>query len=54
MSLAQVGYSLGGGIALQLALKQPELVHKVAIFGTAYHNQAMIPGLVDNLEAELG
>src|SRR5229473_7537271 len=30
------GYSLGGSVALGIALRHPGLVRKVAIFGTAY------------------
>jgi len=45
------GYSMGGSIALGIALKHPDLVRKVAIFGTAYSNEGMVPGLVDNIKA---
>ena len=44
------GYSMGGSIALGIALKHPDLVRKVAIFGTAYNNEGMVLGLVDNLK----
>jgi pimeloyl-ACP methyl ester carboxylesterase len=44
------GYSMGGAIALRMAVQHPDLVRKVAIFGTAYSNDGMIPGLVDNLK----
>jgi pimeloyl-ACP methyl ester carboxylesterase len=45
------GYSMGGSIALGIALKHPDLVRKLAIFGTAYTNEGMVPGLVDNIKA---
>jgi pimeloyl-ACP methyl ester carboxylesterase len=45
------GYSLGGSVALGIALRHPELVRKVAIFGTPYSNEGMVPGLVDNIKA---
>jgi pimeloyl-ACP methyl ester carboxylesterase len=44
------GYSLGGGIALRIAVRYPELVRKVVVFGTAYSNDGLIPGLVENLK----
>jgi pimeloyl-ACP methyl ester carboxylesterase len=44
------GYSMGGSIALGIAVKHPDLVRKLAIFGTAYNNEGMVPGLVDNLK----
>ena len=43
-----VGYSMGGAIALQIALKHPGLVRKVVVFGTAFNNDGLIPGLIEN------
>jgi pimeloyl-ACP methyl ester carboxylesterase len=37
------GWSMGGGIALQIALKHPEMVRKVAISGTAFYPAGQIP-----------
>jgi pimeloyl-ACP methyl ester carboxylesterase len=44
------GSSIGGGIALRLAVKYPELVHKAVIFGVQYNNDGLVPGLVENLK----
>jgi len=44
------GYSIGGSITLGIAAKHPDLVRKAAIFGTAYNNEGMVPGLVDNIK----
>jgi pimeloyl-ACP methyl ester carboxylesterase len=44
------GYSVGGGVALQIALRHPELVRKVVIFGTAYSSDGLIPGLMENFK----
>lgn len=44
------GFSIGGGIALRMAIQHPELVHKAVIFGVQYDNDGLVPGLLDNLE----
>jgi pimeloyl-ACP methyl ester carboxylesterase len=45
------GYSMGGGVALQIALKQPGLVRKlVAGGGTVYNREGFHPGLLDGVE----
>jgi pimeloyl-ACP methyl ester carboxylesterase len=44
------GYSLGGSTALGIALKHPDLVRKVAVFGSAHNNAGLVPGLVDNIK----
>lgn len=36
------GWSMGGGIALQIALKHPEMVRKVAVSGTAFFPSGQI------------
>jgi len=42
-----VGYSIGG-VALQIAIRHPELVRKLVVIGTNYSNDGLIPGLLDN------
>ena len=44
------GYSMGGSIALRVALRHPALVRRVAIFGAGYSNDGMVPGLVDSFK----
>ena len=39
-----VGYSLGGITALGLAIKYPDLVRKLAVFGANYNNDGLLPG----------
>ncbi len=41
-----VGYSIGGGVALQIAMRHPDLVHKLVVIGTTYNNQGLVPGLL--------
>jgi pimeloyl-ACP methyl ester carboxylesterase len=45
------GYSMGGSIALRVALRHPDLVRKVVIIGTSFNNEGLIPGLVENIKA---
>src|SRR5687767_6893545 len=45
------GYSMGGSIALRIALRHPDLVRKVVIIGTSFNNEGLIPGLVENIKA---
>lgn len=44
------GASIGGGIALRLALKHPELVRKAVIFGVQYNNDGLVPGMLESLK----
>lgn len=44
------GYSMGGSIALRVALRHPDLVRRVAIFGAGYSNEGMVPGLVESFK----
>jgi len=46
-----VGYSMGGAIALRLAVKYPELVRKVVVFGTGYSAGGFPPGFLDAFKA---
>ena len=36
-----VGYSMGGGIALQLAIRHPEVVRKLVVASTSYRSDGM-------------
>jgi pimeloyl-ACP methyl ester carboxylesterase len=38
------GWSMGGGVALRIALEHPEMVRKVAISGTAFFAEGQITG----------
>lgn len=44
------GYSMGGSIALRIAMRHPELVRRMAIFGAGYSNAGMVPGLIDSFK----
>ena len=44
------GYSMGSGIALQLAVDHPELVRKLAVASFAHRLDGLHPGLVEGLE----
>jgi pimeloyl-ACP methyl ester carboxylesterase len=44
------GYSMGGGIALRIAVRHPELVRKVVVMGTPYGNDGLVPGLMENFK----
>jgi pimeloyl-ACP methyl ester carboxylesterase len=37
------GYSLGGGVALQVALRHPEVVRKLVLVGSTYTSDGMYP-----------
>jgi pimeloyl-ACP methyl ester carboxylesterase len=45
-----VGYSMGGAIALRLALRHPALVRKVVVFGTGYSAAGFPPGFLDGFK----
>jgi pimeloyl-ACP methyl ester carboxylesterase len=44
------GYSMGSGIALQMAVDHPDLVRKLAVASFAYNLDGLHPGLVEGLE----
>jgi pimeloyl-ACP methyl ester carboxylesterase len=44
------GYSLGTGVALHLALRHPDKVHRLVLATTSYNNNGFIPDLLDALE----
>jgi pimeloyl-ACP methyl ester carboxylesterase len=41
------GYSMGGGTALQIAMRHPEVVNKLVVASANYNNGGLQPGLVD-------
>jgi pimeloyl-ACP methyl ester carboxylesterase len=43
------GYSMGGGIALQLAIRHPELVRKLVIAAPAYGPDGFYPEVLENI-----
>ncbi len=38
-----LGYSLGGGVALQTAIRHPELLHRLALISTPFKRQGFYP-----------
>jgi pimeloyl-ACP methyl ester carboxylesterase len=44
------GYSMGAGIALQVAIRHPELVRKLVLAAVAYKLDGLHPGLMEGLE----
>lgn len=44
------GYSMGSGVALQVALTHPELVRKLVLASVSYNNAGLHPGLMDGME----
>jgi pimeloyl-ACP methyl ester carboxylesterase len=44
------GYSMGAGIALQMAIEHPDLVRKLAVASAAYTHDGLHPGLLEGLE----
>ena len=46
-----VGYSLGGGVALQLALRHPELVRKLVILSATFNNGCFHPGVLEEISS---
>jgi pimeloyl-ACP methyl ester carboxylesterase len=45
------GYSLGAGIALQVAVRHPGLVRKLVLASVTYDTAGFQPGLLDGIEA---
>jgi pimeloyl-ACP methyl ester carboxylesterase len=44
-----VGYSMGGGVALQLALRHPAVVRKMVVVSASYSTEGMHPALLEML-----
>jgi pimeloyl-ACP methyl ester carboxylesterase len=45
-----IGYSVGGGVALRIAMRYPDLVRKLVVIGTTYNNDGLVPGLLENFK----
>jgi len=45
------GYSLGAGIALQIAVQHPDLVRKLIVASVAYKNEGLHPELLAGMES---
>jgi pimeloyl-ACP methyl ester carboxylesterase len=48
-----MGYSLGGGVALQTAIRHPEVVRKLVIVSATYQRQGWYPEVLENM-AQMG
>jgi pimeloyl-ACP methyl ester carboxylesterase len=44
------GYSMGGGVALQVAIRHPELVDRLAVASMPYNTEGYHPGLIDMIK----
>jgi pimeloyl-ACP methyl ester carboxylesterase len=44
------GYSLGGGVALQLAIRHPQVVHKLIVVSATYTSAGMHPEVLAGIE----
>ena len=44
------GYSMGAGIALQIAVKYPEMVRKQVLASITYNMEGLHPGLLDGIQ----
>jgi pimeloyl-ACP methyl ester carboxylesterase len=44
------GYSLGGGVALQVALRHPELMRKLVVVSASYTSDGMYPEVLATIE----
>jgi pimeloyl-ACP methyl ester carboxylesterase len=45
------GYSMGAGLALQIALRRPDLVGKLVLAAVAYNAEGFHPGLLEGIES---
>jgi pimeloyl-ACP methyl ester carboxylesterase len=48
-----VGYSLGGGVALQAAIRHPEAVRKLVLISTPFQRDGFYPEVLENM-AQMG
>jgi pimeloyl-ACP methyl ester carboxylesterase len=44
------GYSMGAGVALQVAVRHPDVVRKLVLASVTYNSSGLHPGLMDGLE----
>ncbi|WP_229391569.1 alpha/beta hydrolase [Methanosarcina sp. DH2] len=44
------GYSMGAAIALQIAIKHPDIVRKLVVASLAYTNEGLYPGILEGEE----
>src|SRR5215470_4090244 len=47
-----MGYSQGGGVALQLALRHPALVNKLVSLSATYRKDGLYPSLLEGIEGQ--
>ena len=45
-----MGYSLGGGVALQTAIRHPEVVDRLVVVSTPYKRSGSYPGVLANMD----
>lgn len=45
-----LGYSMGAAIALQIAIKYPDLVHKLVLVSVSYNNDGLYPEVLEGEE----
>ncbi len=45
------GYSLGSGVALQIAIRHPGMVRKLVLASVTYNSEGLHPGLLEGIEA---
>jgi pimeloyl-ACP methyl ester carboxylesterase len=44
------GYSMGGGLALEIAIRHPDLVRKLVVAAAAYSNDGIYPEVLEGIE----
>lgn len=44
------GYSMGSAVALQIAIKHPDMVRKLVFVSLAYNNDGLYPGIIEGEE----
>ncbi len=44
------GYSMGGGVALQIAIRHPEVVRKLVLASVSYNNDGIYPEVLEAIE----